>query len=210
MNLPFGLTTRKETTPKRIEDEQEISLLEQKLAQYQAALEDYRKCIRGYSNRLESYERNTKDNQLANVQTAMDMTYLKEQSDRTADMLENINKQVETFSNQFDGIKSELAKKTIDGLESLTASVVEANSALNGLDKNVVNRLSELLLELQKQAFYQNKQYQTELLSSMDKLAKAVKKGHTLKVILLILNIFGMGILVFLVLYVLEIIPISL
>lgn len=210
MNLPFGLTTRKEAAPKRKEDEQEISLLEQKIIQYQAALEDYLKCIRGYSNRLESYENKTNDSQLASVQTAMDMTYLKEQSDHTSEMLEDINNQVEAFRNQFTDMKSELAKKTMDSLESLTASMVETNSTLNGLDKNVVNRLSELLLELQKQAFYQNKQYQTDLLNAIDKLTKSVKKGHALNVVLLILSIFGMGILVFLVLYVLEIIPIAL
>lgn len=209
MNLPFGLASRKEAVTKRREDEQEIFLMEHMLSEYHNALEEYRKFIRRYFNRLDSNDISNKDSQLANVQAALDMTYLKEQSDRNADVLEGLKKQLEAISNQYNDEKANFTQNTMDRLEKMAASMAETNSTVNGLDKNVVNRISELLLELQKQEFYQERQNHLELLSAIDKLDKSVKKGRGLKIILLVFNIFSLGLLAFLVLCALNLIPFS-
>ena len=122
MNLPFGLVAKKETVQKRRGDEQDLYRLGKMLDEYQNALEEYCVAIREYSDRLEYYEKGSKEKQLASAMTTLDITYLKEQGDKNADMLEDIS-----------------------------ATLAEANTAVNSLDKNVVNRVSELLLELQKQ-----------------------------------------------------------
>jgi uncharacterized coiled-coil protein SlyX len=123
--------------------------------------------------------------------------------------LADLKQQLDTVDKQLDDMKTGVLAQSRMNLEGLSAAVADTNYKLDGLDKNVVNRLSELLLELQKQTLYQNKQFQTEQSAVIDKLSRSVKRGHTFLWLILILNIFGLGILTFLVLYVLEIIPFS-
>ncbi len=194
MNLPFGLPAVKEIGVKKREGSTEsAALYERKLAEYRDTLENYKRCILDYSGKLEGYDRRTVDNQLSIVQTALDLTYLKEQGDRTIDFLADL--------------KEGPIANTLIQLENLISTIVETNYKLEGLDKNVVNRLSELLLELQKQSIFQNKQLQTELVTSVENLTKSVRKGHILLWFMLIFNILGLSGLAFLVLYTLEIIP---
>ncbi|MDF2943140.1 MAG: hypothetical protein K0S01_1998 [Herbinix sp.] len=194
MNLPFGLPAVKEIGLKKRDGSIEsAALYERKLLEYRDTLENYKKCILEYSGKLEGYDRRTVDNQLSIVQTALDLTYIKEQGERTVDLLEDLK----------DG---HLTKSLIQ-LEGLITAMVDTNYKLEGLDKNVVNRLSEMLLELQKQTVAQNKQLQSELITGIEKLTKTVKKGHTLLWFLIIFNILGLSGLAFLVLYIMEIIP---
>jgi hypothetical protein len=215
MNLPFGLQSRKEAARKREEDEKEkekvkeAALLEQRLEEYRNTLVKYQKCLQDYSTKMDGYEKDYEQDQLTLTQTAKDMTYLKEQNGKTTFLLNELYRQFDNLSNQLAEMETTHEEKTIASLVSLSSSMAVMNSKLDALDKNAVNRLSELLLELQKQTLYQNKQQQTELLGVMERLTKSEKKNHALQWILLILNIFGLGILAFLVLYVLGIIPIS-
>lgn len=178
MNLPFGLVSKKESIQKRREDEQELYRLGKILDEYQNALEEYSSTIKEYSDRLGYYEKNTKEKQLASAITSLDITYLKEQGDKNAEQL-----------------------------DAMAAALTDANTAVNSLDRNVVNRISELLLELQKQELNQSNQKHEEMLKAIDRLTRAVKRGRALRILLFILNLFSVGLCVFLVLYVLEIIP---
>jgi archaellum component FlaC len=212
MNLPFGLAVRKETAPKKKEEplHQEHALeqmLEQKLDQYRAILEEYKRCIMEYAVKLESYEKNSSDNRLVSKQTAQDINYLKEQEEKVVEMLFNLSKMAEE-------IKAEASTRSQAGLDSISISfenirqkLEDTKLSLDGLDKNVVNRLSELLLDLQKQNYYQSKQNQTELVTGLDTLTRKVKKNQTLLWISFILNIFGLGAMALLILYIMEIIP---
>lgn len=208
MNLPFGLPNLKDTTGKRKEDYSEAAALyERRLADYRETLENYKRCILEYSGKLDNYDKRSMDNQLSIVQTALDMTYLKEQGDRTAELLNSINCLTDEMKKQLEEMKTGPVAKTSVSVDSIAASLMETNYKLEGVDKNAVNRLSELLLELQKQVMYQNKQLQMELFGGMDKLSRSVKKGHTILWFVLAFNIVGLSALAFLVLYIMEIIP---
>jgi hypothetical protein len=194
MNIPFGLPSAIEIGLKRRDSSAEAAALyERKLADYRDTLESYKRCILEYSGKLEGYDKRSIDNQLSIVQTALDLTYIKEQGDKTYDLLEEM--------------KEGPMNKSLLQLESLITTLVDTNYKLEGLDKNVVNRLSELLLELQKQTVYQNKQLQTELLERVEQLTKSVKKGHSLLWFVIVFNLLGLSALAFLVLYIMEIIP---
>jgi len=194
MSLPFGLPTIVEIGVKKKGGSAEsTALYEQKLEKYRDMLENYKKCLVDYSGKLDGYEGRTVDNQLSIVQTALDLTYMKEQSDN---IMEALSKSKEDPEN-----------KAQTQLEGLTAAMIDVNYKLDGLDKNVVNRLSDFLTELQKQSVFQNKQLQTELFTSIEGLTKSVKRGHGLLWFLMIFNLISLSGIAFLVLYILEIIP---
>lgn len=194
MNMPFGLPVVKEIGIRKRDDQGEATAhYARKLSEYREALEIYRKCILEYSQKLEGYDRRSIDNQLSIVQTALDLTYIKEQEDKIFESLEEMKQG--TFA------------KTLSQMESLLSAILDTNYKLDALDTNVVNRLSELLLELQKQTMLQTKQMETEVAANLEKLTKSVKKGHGLLWFLVVFNILGLGGLAFVILYVLEIIP---
>lgn len=213
MNLPFGLPAYKVTVGKQ-KDESATVHYERKLAEYRDILESYRRCILEYSRKLDGYDRRTKDNQLSIVQTALDLTYLKEQGDKTIEILENIKLDpINNSLNNLDAISTTLTDSSykIDvlgrSLDNMMKSMNSLDSSLEGIDRNVVNRISELLLELQKQTVYQNKLLNTDMVNNIDKLSKSVKKGHVLLWFILIFNLFGLSAIAFIVMYYLEIIP---
>lgn len=201
MNIPFGLPAKKETATKKKEVTVRTDvLLEKRLEDYRDTLEHYKNFILEYSNKIISQGKSTSDNQLINEQTTMDITYLKEQEDKVVNLLNDLIRSLQE-------IKTEAIIKSLSSTESMSASLADMSLKLESLDKNVVNRLSELLLELQKQTFYQNNKNQTELVSYLDNLTLKVKKGHSFLWVLFTLNIFGLGVLAFLALYVLGILP---
>ena len=118
---------------------------------------------------------------------------MKEQGDRTIELIDDMNKGT--------------INRIMQELERLDILLTEANENVNGLDKNTVNRISELLIELQKQTAHQNKQYQTELSAKMDRLEQRVKKGHALLWFLFIFNLISISGIAFLILTILDIIP---
>lgn len=212
MNLPFVLPARKDAASRKKEEpvKQGSSLeqmLERKLEQYRDYLEEYKRCIGEYSAKLDSYEKSSSDNRLANAQTAQEINYLKEQEEKTVDLLYDLHRMAEE-------IKAETINRSQLGIESTTASLEDVKYKLEdmklkieGLDKTVISKMSELLLELQKQTIYQNKQNHTELVSYLETLTQKVKKNQIILWISFILNIFGLGAFVLMVLYIMEIIP---
>lgn len=202
MNLPFGLPAIRDASGKRKDDTSEIAAYyERKLSEYRDVLEKYKNILFEYASRLDGYDKRSLDNQLSIVQTALDLTYLKEQGDRITeqgDKLEALLKDMKTGAPD-----SELESN----IESLATSILDANYKLDGLDKNVVNRLSELLIELQKQSVYQNRQLQSELASDVDRLKRSVRRGHVLNWFLFLLSLLSLSGIVVTGLYVMEIIP---
>ena len=92
-------------------------------------------------------------------------------------------------------------------LEKLKIGLEAAGENLEGLDKNVVNRISELLIELQKQNTIQMKQYQADLATDIYALDRRVRRGHALLWFVFVFNLIGISGVAFLILYVLDIIP---
>lgn len=202
MNLPFGLPAIRETSGKRKDDTSEIAAYyDRKLAEYKDVLEKYKNILFEYASRLDGYDKRSMDNQLSIVQTALDLTYLKEQGDRIADQGEKLEALIKELkeSNPESGLAS--------GMENLATSVLDANNKLDGLDKNVVNRLSELLIELQKQSVYQSRQLQSEMAADVDRLKKAVRRGHTLNWVLFLFSVLSVSGIVVIGLYIMDIIP---
>jgi hypothetical protein len=194
MNLPFGLPNMKELGNKMREDAKEVtSIYENKLAEYRDTLEYYRKWLIEYSNKYEESEHRQGGQRLTGVQTAMDLTYLKEQGEKTMELMEELNKV------KVNAILLEL--------EKLNTSLEAANDNLDSMDKNVVNRISELLIELQKQSTLQNRQHQESLSAEISALDRRVRRGHALLWFVFIFNLIGISGIAFLILYVLEIIP---
>jgi hypothetical protein len=194
MNLPFGFPTGKDIIIRKREDLSDTAVLyERKLAEYRDTLENYRKCILDYNGKLEGYDKKSLDSQLSIIQTALDLTYLKEQGEKTAEFLQNL--------------KEGSIHRIFSQLENLTTALVDTNYQIQGLDKNAVNRLSELIQELQKQSLVYNKQLHTELESSLNNLNNNIQRGNTLLGFIVVLNVLGLSGIVFLVLYIMDIIP---
>ncbi len=194
MNLPFGLSNMRDMSNKMKEDSKEITATyEHKLAEYRDTLEYYRKWLLEYSDKHDQSEHRPGSHKLTGVQTAMDLTYIKEQGEKTMELVEDLN-QV-----KINIILLELEKLKI-GLEA-------AGENLEGLDKNVVNRISELLIELQKQNTIQMKQYQADLATDIYALDRRIRRGHALLWFVFVFNLIGISGVAFLILYVLDIIP---
>jgi|GEM_PF-2272776 hypothetical protein len=193
-NLPFGLTvTRDSAARKREESAHTSGQYEQKLAEYREALENYKDCILAYSGKLDSYEKRSLDNQLSIVQTALDISYLKDKGDRSIELLEEL--------------KTEQMNKTLANLEHLITTVLDTNYKMDGLDQNVVNRLSEYMQELQKQEFVQNQQHHEELEKDMGILNRKVRKSNALLWFLFVFNLVSLAGLAFMILYIMELLP---
>lgn len=193
MNLPFGIPGVKELGKRKEENPETAAQYKHKLAEYRETLENYRKMISEYSGKLEGYDRNSMESQLSKVQNALDLTYIKEQSDKTLELLEEMN----------EGPVS----KTLAGMDGLITTLVDTNEKLDGLDKNVVNRISELMIQLQKQTALQMKQYQTELNENMELLSRSVRRTNALLWFIFMFGLIGISGIAFVILYILEIIP---
>jgi hypothetical protein len=194
MNLPFGLPNMKETiVRKKDETTEAAALYERKLREYRDTLETYKNCIEEYSGKLEIIDKKSLEEQLSVVQTALDITYLKEQADKSLEMMEEI--------------KEDTLVKLQTALEGLTTAVLDANYKLEGLDKNVVNRLSEFMIEMQKQSASQNRQWKKELQDEIDLVNDSVKRNHSLVIFLIVLNALGLSGILFLVMVVMGVFP---
>jgi len=185
-------STRVESTRRRDVDTMTTAKYEKKLAEYREILERYKNCILEYAGKLEGFDRRTIDNQLSIVQTALDLTYIKEQGDKTMEVLEDM--------------RTLQASKVLMQMENLTAAIVDTNYKLEGLDKDVVNRLYEIVAELQKQTIYQYRELQTGLVDHINRVEKKVKGSKAMIGFLLFLSILEFGGLAFIILYLLEII----
>ncbi len=193
MNMSFGLPTLKERGNKMKVSTKEITTTyEQKLEEYRNTLENYKKWLLEYSDKCEVYENSIGVQKCNGVQTAMDLTYIKEQGEKTMELMEDLDKV------KINNIMLEL--------EKLKAILVTTSDNLEGVDKNVVNRISELLIELQKQNALLSKQYQEEQIIKLQALDRRVQRGHALLWFVLAFNLIGISGIAFLILYILEII----
>ena len=193
MKLPFGLPQRYGNKARQQNESRElIAFYERKLSEYSDALMKSDQCTTKNIEKLEEYHNSFKDTQLSNVQMALDMTYLKEQDDRLIDLIQHIRTDSEHVE---------------EGLESITAILKKVEGNVEGLDKNAVNRLSELYLELHKQSLEQNRQLQSELTINIDRLNKRVKRGNILLGLFMTGSLLACGVVAFLVLYYLELLP---
>ena len=165
---------------------------EKKLSEYRDTLENFKKCILEYASKLEGFDKRTIDNQLAIVQTALDLTYIKEQGDKTMDMLEDMS--------------ISQSSKVIIQIENLMAAIIDTNYKIEGLDKDVINRLYAIVSELQKQSMNQYKEMQIGFTEQINRVEKKVKSSKAVILFLLFLNFIGLGGIAFIILYLLEII----
>ena len=194
MNLSFGLPNSKVRGNKMKENAKEItSSYDHKLADYRNTLESYRKWLLEYSDRCEEYEHRIGVHKLNGVQTAMDLTYIKEQGEKTIELMEDLNKV------KIGAVMLEL--------EKMKAVLETTGDNLDGIDRNVVNRISELLIELQKQNTFLYKQYQDECFSGLNALDRRVRKGHVLLWFVFVFNLISISGIAYLILYVLDILP---
>ena len=194
MNLPFGLPNMRDRGNKMKESTKEIATTyENKLAEYRNTLDYYRKWLLEYSDKCEEYEHRMGALKSYDVQTALDLTYIKEQGEKAMELMEDLDKV------KISNIMLEL--------EKLKAVLEIANDNFEGIDKNVVSRISELLIELQKQNAILYKQYQEESAAGLQALDRRVRRGHALLWFVFVFNIIGISGIAFLILYVLEIIP---
>ena len=186
--MPFGLPSAKEDKSKRNPSTEAIIQLERRIAEYKDTVENYKKCLSEYKEKLDGYDKMVIDNHLSNAQRALELTYLKEQGEKTIDLLGEV--------------QSDSLKRTLANLDILSGAVSEANNKIDGLDKNVVNRLSEMIIELQKQGVYQNKQIETDITANIDKLSRKVKAGNIVLWISLLINLLCFsGLAVFVIYY---------
>lgn len=194
MNLPFGLPGARDLGGKKKEDVQEVTAMyERKLAEYRDTLEFYKKWLLEYSGSIEGTQRKAMEQSLSNIQAALDLTYLKEQGEKSMELMSELSK--------------DTADRLLSELEIIKVNMAETGGQLEGLDRNVVNRLSELLIELQKQTNAQNKQYQAELAAQVEHLQGRVRKGQALLWFLFIFNLVSISGIAFIILYILELIP---
>ena len=236
MNLPFGLPVMKDGMVKRKDDSAELVIsYERKLAEYRDTLEKYRKFILEFSTKTDGNDKKTINSELEIVQTALDLSYIKEQGDKIFEILDNMrassnNKSVvslDMISTAIADINSKLEilyrsmdlmtknNETIlknsdlliqnDEALDLNINILEKN--IEGLDKNVVNRIAEIIIEMQKQTIYQNKQLHTEMVAGFEKINKTVKRGRIFFWFLLIFNLAGLCGIAFLILYTLDMLP---
>lgn len=192
MNVPFGLPVLREVSTRKKEGStHSAALYDHKIAEYRDTLEAYKKCLFEYSGKIEKYEKRTHEQQLPVVQSALDITYLKDQIDNSIELLQEM--------------KTDQMNKVFADLEHLISSVLDMSYKMDGLDKIVVNRLTDLLLDIQKQNHNQNSEFHEELVQEIEQLDRKVNKSNILLRILFLFNLVTLGGLGFVILFILKI-----
>ncbi len=214
--FPFSIPGIKVTEVKRRDvrdqslqqQEGRTARYKQKLSDYEDTLERYLSCIKDYEERLEELGRKPADNQLSIVQAAMDLKSIKEQGRDLLGLVEELRSENGAGAQELTGKLLAQDKKVSEHLEGLFTTLIDINYKLEGLDKDAVNRLSEVMIELQKQTLYFYKQNNMELQTNYDALTKSVKKNRRMLIMLFVFQILGLGAMTFVILYLLEIISI--
>lgn len=203
----FGLSGNKESQGKKRNGEyKSMARYEQKLSEYRDTLERYKKCILEYAGKFDGIDKKSMENQLSAAQMEADLVCVRDLGERIAGILDEFITVSADHNKDKDDRLLAQGDKVLGQLENLMATVIETNYKMDGVDKNVVSRLSEILLELQKQTLFQYKQNLTEIQSRMDSLTKSVKRGRVWVILSFILQLLGLSALAFIILYLLEII----
>lgn len=203
MNLSFN---RETSTRKKNDKTVSSAFNEYKLEEYKNILDNCKKFIWEYSNKLDDFDKRAMEYQPTITKTALDVACIKEMGDKTAKLLDKMkidsmdmnHAEMSVISSSMEHMKVQL-----DVLER-SMTVISNNMELR--DRNLGERLSELVNEQQKQIIYQNKQFQLELVYITDKLFNSIKKKQKLLWIINMISILGFGSTVFLILYTLKVI----
>lgn len=207
--FPFGLPVNKDIILKKRDQENgSAKKYEQQLTDYRETLESYKKCIIEYADKLEGLDNRSIDHKLTIMRTTLDLTYIKEQTDKMMELIEMLrNDDNVKLSEQQNQILTQ-GNRLLEHQESMLAGLVETNYKLEGLDNNVVNRLSDVFIELQKQTIALYKQSHQELQDKIYRISKSVKHNKVLLWFLFISQVIGLGGIAFIILYLLEVIVI--
>lgn len=194
MNLPFGITGVKESGLKKREvEDRSVIKYERKLADYRDTLESYKNCILEYSDRLDSYEKRTFNNQLSVIQTALDITYMKEQGDKVLDLLDNL--------------KADTLNQVSFTIDKLNTVLEDTKDKVEVMDENIITNISELISVLQKETQNENLRLQDEVLYRVEGMEDKIRRSNSLIWFLFVFNIISLGALAFVILYIMNIIP---
>jgi chromosome segregation ATPase len=240
----------KENFGKKHHTEEVIAQLGHRLEGYKDALESSKKVLLDYRKKLEEFSRQFTENQLSNVQTALDITYLKEyeekmsqdilylkehgekvkqdisylkergekdsqdilylggRAEKTSQDIVYLREQGDKTIDVLNEIKTDSLKEVLVNIDVITQELAEVNEKIEGLDKNVVNRLSEQILGFQKQNVYQMKQIETELTTNIEELTRKMKQGNITLFFFIGLNVMTLGALVVFILYFMGFLPV--
>jgi len=192
MNLPFGIVGVKDNSEKKKEIEvRSITKYERKLADYRDTLETYKNCITEYSSRLDNYEKRSFNNQLSIIQTALDITYMKEQGDKVLDLLEEFK-------------LGPLSQMNYE-MDKLTEAIVDTKYKVENIDENIINNVRELLEKLQQETNLHNITLQDELVSNVEELNNKVRISSSLLWFLVVFNILSLSGLGFVIWYITDV-----
>jgi hypothetical protein len=133
----------------RAESVERIERMEKTNEVYKSSLQEYRDELEGYRNSLEQYEkklegfRATEEDQMAAVQVALDLTYIKEELNGIVDRQKQITDKVEKIDkiDRLDSLIIEPIKKnytanrtaTIEKLDEIQENVRRSNQGLRAI-----------------------------------------------------------------------------
>ncbi|HKL80051.1 MAG TPA: hypothetical protein VJ888_06410 [Mobilitalea sp.] len=205
--FPFVTPNNKETGAKKRNNESQSAVrYEQKLAEYSEALDQYKKCIQEYSIRLEDFNKKPAESKYFVSQAEPELAFIKKQGDSMLELLAEMRAESDSKASEQANKLVQSNKVIEQQQESLTATLIDTNYKLEGLDKNVIGRISEVLVELQKQNLYAYKQNHAEMQANLDRISKAVKRGKVLSWFMFAFQVLSLGGIAFIILYLLEII----
>lgn len=207
--FPFSLPVNKDTLVKRRElDNSSAQKYELQLTEYREMLERYKRCIVEYADKLEGLDNRAIDQKLTIMKTTLDLTYIKEQTDKTIELIEKMRTDENTKSSEQENRTLTQVNKLLEQIEGLSTAVIMMNDKIEGLDKNVVNRLSDVIIELHKQTLVFYKQSNQELQENLNNLAKSVGRSKLILWFLFFFQLIGLGAFAFIIMYLLELIVI--
>lgn len=175
-----------------------------RLAQYKDTLKRYKQSMEEYTQRLRAINNHPVDSQITLVQTEIQLSQIKNQSEGILLILEEIKLQNAGWSQEQSEEVLSQGKKSLDLMESLMATIIETNYKLEDMDKRLINNLTAVLSELHKQLLMQICEKHDELSESYLKLQKTVKGNRGFLWMLFILQFIGLGALAFIILYLLD------
>jgi chromosome segregation ATPase len=116
------------------------------------------------------------------------------------------SQRLECYSSDFTENRKTITQSAIDISclreqgDRVNTILESISTTLEGMDKNVVSQLSELLEELKKQLVFRDKQVQIEQAAMMDTVTIKVKKGQRILCFIFIFCLINMAGLAFLIL----------
>lgn len=186
---PFGIGGIRDTDRRDKEASlKEAALLERRLAEYREELYRFNHCLDGYAQMLDEYGKVLPESTDKLSAAGIDAAYLKEQGERALKLLEEM---------QEENVSMNKIPATLDSL-SITMAVL--GDSIKGMDRDIVNRLSEQMVELQKQSLFQYNLQNTEHNDELRSLKKKVQGGNRLLWVLFILLLINMTALAYILL----------